>query len=85
MATEDNFLKLDINNYNDELFYRLNNGQLTLDDCIDLFTDRYITKETLLNCCEYLMYNNLIGCNKLTQDIEKETLQSLLNLREDDN
>lgn len=85
MATEDNFLKLDINNYNSELFYRLSNQQLTLDDCIDLFIDGYITKETLLDCCEYLMYNGLSGCNKSSQDIEKETLQNVLNLREDVN
>lgn len=84
MATEDNFLKLDTNNYNDELFYRLSNEQLTLDDCIDLFTDGYITKETLLYCCEYSMYNGLVGWNKSTTDIDKETLQSVLNLREDD-
>lgn len=82
MATEDNFLKLDTNNYNNELFYRLNNQQLTLDDCIDLFTDGYITKETLLDYCEYLMYNSLSDYNKSTIDIEKETLQSVLNLRE---
>ena len=85
MASEDNFLKLDTNNYNSELFYRLSNQELTLDDCIDLFADGFITKETLLDCCEYLLYNNLIGCNKSTQDIEKETLQNVLNLREDDN
>ena len=84
MATEDNFLKLDANNYNEELFYRLSNQELVLDDCIDLFTDGYITKETLLDCCEYLMHNSLVSWNKSTTDIDKETLQSVLNLREDD-
>ena len=84
MATEDNFLRLDTNNYNNELFYRLNNQELTLDDYIDLFTDGYISKETLIDCCEYLMYNSLLGWSKSTTDIDKETLQSVLNLREDD-
>lgn len=84
MASEDNFLKLDTNNYNEELFYRLSNGQLTLDDCIDLFADGFISKETLIDCCEYLMYNGLVGLDKSTTDIDKETLQSVLNLREDD-
>lgn len=85
MASEDNFLKLDTNNYNKEIFFRLNNQELTLDDCLDLFTDGFIDKETLLDCCEYLIYNGLIGKDKPTLDIEKETLQSALNLREDDN
>lgn len=84
MASEDNFLKLDTNNYNNELFYRLSNQELTLDDCIDLFADGFITKETLLDCCEYLISNGLTGKDKPTLDIEKETLQSVLNLREDD-
>lgn len=84
MASEDNFLKLDTNNYNEEIFHRLDNQELVLDDCIDLFADGYMTKETLLNCCEYLIYNGLVGWNKSTTDIDKETLQSVLNLREDD-
>lgn len=85
MATENNFLKLDINNFNEEIFFRLSNQQLTLDDCIDLFADGFINKETLLNCCEYLMHNSLLGWDKSTTDIDKETIQSVLNLREDDN
>ena len=84
MSLEDNFLKLDTNNYNNELFYRLDNEQLTLDDCIGLLVDGYITKETLLNCCEYLMYKGLQGWGKSSTDIDKETLQSVLNLRGDD-
>lgn len=74
MSLEDNFLKLDTNNYNNELFYRLDNNQLTLDDCIDLLVDGYITKETLLDCCEYLIHRGLQGQNKSCLDIDKETL-----------
>ena len=85
MASEDNFLKLDTNNYNSELFYRLAVQQLTLDDCIDLFTDGFITRETLIDCCEYLMHNSLLDWDKSTTDIDKETIQNVLNLREDDN
>lgn len=84
MSLEDNFLKLDSNNYNDELFYRLDNKQLTLDDCIDLLIDGYITKATLLDCCEYLMSKGLQGWGKSSTDIDKKTLQSVLNLRGDD-
>lgn len=43
-------------NFNDEIEYRIFNGQLTIQDLIDLFKDDYIDLETLTNGIEYAQY-----------------------------
>ena len=78
MASEDNFLRLDINNYNNELLYRIINKELLLDDLIDLYQEKYIDTETLLYCVEYMIHHGLTGWNKSTSDIELETFNKII-------
>lgn len=52
----DYVLNQDPLNFNDEIEYRIFNGQLTIQDLIDLFKDDYIDLETLTNGIEYAQY-----------------------------
>lgn len=53
MALEDNFLNLDSQNYNSELEYLLNSGSFSLDDCLDLYESKKISKKDYDFCKEF--------------------------------
>lgn len=53
MATEDNFLKLDCNNYDSEIKYRLDNKDILIDDLFQLFLDGYVPMETVIKALGY--------------------------------
>lgn len=53
MASEDNFLNNDPQNYQTELEFLLNSGSLSFDDCEALFRSKKITKEDFEYCKEY--------------------------------
>ena len=51
MALEDNFLKLDCNNYDSE--YRLDNKDILIEDLFQLFLDGYVPMETVIEALGY--------------------------------
>lgn len=53
MALEDNFLKLDCNNYDSEIKYRLQHNEITIDDLFNLFLDGYVPMETVVEALGY--------------------------------
>lgn len=53
MALEDNFLKLDCNNYDSEIKYRLDNKDILIEDLFQLFLDGYVPMETVIEALEY--------------------------------
>lgn len=63
MASEDNFLRLDTNNYNDEILYRLNNNMLDIMDLYQLLQKDYIDKDTFKNVATRHIQDKLQGLN----------------------
>ena len=53
MATEDNFLKLDCNNYDSEIRYRLDNKDISIEDLFQFFLDGYVPMETIIEALGY--------------------------------
>lgn len=53
MASEDNFLRLNSQNYQTELEYLLNSSLLSFDDCEELYNSRKMSKEDFEYCKEY--------------------------------
>lgn len=42
MASEDNLLRLDVNNYDDEIYKRIDDGDINRQDLIDFLAEGYI-------------------------------------------
>ena len=55
MALEDNFLKLDCNNYDSEIKYRLDNKDILIEDLFQLFLDGYVPMETVIEALGYTL------------------------------
>lgn len=53
MASEDNFLKLNSQNYQTELEFLLDSSLLSFDDCEELYNSRKMSKEDFEYCKEY--------------------------------
>lgn len=63
MASEDNFLRLDTNNYNDEILYKLDNDMLTVMDLYKLLQEDYIDEDTFKKVMTIHIQNKLLGLN----------------------
>lgn len=61
MASEDNFLRLDMNNYDDEIIFQIVNGNLNLFDIEDFYNQGYISKDQYELYNEYCMEELLNG------------------------
>lgn len=55
MASEDNFLRLDANNYDDEMISHLGNGDINSQDLLDFLSEGYISAQQFV---KYLSYAN---------------------------
>lgn len=53
MSLEDNFLRLDTNNYNDEIKYHIDNGDLNKEDLIDFLSENRISVRHFIDYVEY--------------------------------
>lgn len=53
MASEDNFLRLDSQNYQTELEFLLDSSLLSFDDCKALYNSKKMSKEDFEYCKEY--------------------------------
>ena len=53
MASEDNFLRLDSQNYQTELEFLLGSSLLSFDDCETLYNSKKMSKEDFEYCKEY--------------------------------
>lgn len=53
MASEDNFLRLDSQNYQTELEFLLGSSLLSFDDCEALYNSKKMSKEDFELCKEY--------------------------------
>ena len=58
MASEDNFLRLDPNDYNTELESLLATSSLSLDDCEALYQNGKMSKEDFEYCKEWFETSN---------------------------
>ena len=57
MASEDNFLRLDVNNYDDEIKYHIDNGDLNREDLIDFLLENRISVRQFIDYVEYGGFN----------------------------
>lgn len=58
MASEDNFLRLDTNNYDDEIKYHIDNGDLNREDLIDFLSENRISVRQFIDYIEYGGFDN---------------------------
>lgn len=58
MASEDNFLRLDTNNYDDEIKYHIDNGDLNREDLIDFLSENRISVKQFIDYIEYGGFDN---------------------------
>ena len=58
MASEDNFLRLDTNNYDDEIKYHIDNGDLNSQDLIDFLSENRISVRQFIDYVEYGGFDN---------------------------
>lgn len=54
MSSEDNFLRLDTNNYDDEFEYHVIQGDFTREDLINILSEGYIDIKTFINAVQIL-------------------------------
>lgn len=59
MASEDNMLRLDVRNYDDEILFRLDKGDINIYDIVDFYDDKYISSEQFIDYVSYWI-NNLM-------------------------
>lgn len=59
MASEDNMLRLDVRNYDDEILFRLDKGDINIYDIVDFYDNKYISSEQLIDYVSYWI-NNLM-------------------------
>lgn len=59
MASEDNMLRLDVRNYDDEILFRLDKGDINIYDIVDFYNDKYISSEQFIDYVSYWI-NNLM-------------------------
>lgn len=64
MASEDNFLRLDTNNYDDEILYRLDNDMIDIMDLYQLLQENYIDKDTFKVVTTRHIQNKLQGLSR---------------------
>lgn len=64
MASEDNFLRLDTNNYDDEILYRLNNDMIDIMDLYKLLQENYIDEDTFKVVTTRHIQNKLQGLSR---------------------
>lgn len=53
MASEDNFLRLDTNNYDDEIKFHIDNGDLNREDLIDFLSEDRISVKQFIDYIQY--------------------------------
>lgn len=58
MASEENFLRLDTNNYDDEIKYYIDNGDLNREDLIDFLSENRISVKQFIDYIEYGGFDN---------------------------
>lgn len=58
MASEENFLRLDTNNYDDEIKYHIDNGDLNREDLIDFLSEDRISVKQFIDYIEYGGFND---------------------------
>lgn len=56
MASEDLILRLDINNYDDEIYKRIDDGDINREDLIDFLAERYISINQFIDYIERIDY-----------------------------
>lgn len=59
MASEDNMLRLDVRNYDDEILFRLDKGDINIYDIVDFYNNKYISSEQFIDYVSYWI-NNLM-------------------------
>lgn len=59
MASEDNTLRLDVRNYDDEILFRLDKGDINIYDIVDFYDNKYISSEQFIDYVSYWI-NNLM-------------------------
>lgn len=59
MASEDNMLRLDVRNYDDEILFRLDKGDINIYDIVDFYDNKYISSEQFIDYVSYWI-NNLM-------------------------
>lgn len=59
MASEDNMLRLDVRNYDDEILFRLDKGDINIYDIVDFYDNKYISSEQFIDYVSYWT-NNLM-------------------------
>lgn len=64
MASEDNFLRLDTNNYDDEILYRLNNDMIDIMDLYKLLQENYIDEDTFKVITTRHIQNKIQGLSR---------------------
>lgn len=52
MASEDNFLRLDTNNYDNEIYKRIDDGDINRQDLIDFLAEGYISIHQFIDYVE---------------------------------
>lgn len=63
MASEDNFLRLDKNNFDSEILYHLFNDDINMDDLKDFLKDGFITRKQYQDYMD-IVVDTLIYSNK---------------------